>query len=328
MTNQRLRLAITPGAENGVGPELLIAALLKQNHKDPLNFLWCGDARSMKLAAQRAGITVTFFDTGYARLANGCVIRFFEDIKQTSILERQADFLRKSVELIKNRHADAIVTGPVDKACLKFLDSGDHHGQTEYLTRHLALNHHEPFMAFMGGPFLLSLLTTHLPLRSVADAISFDKVLAHLQTVADHGGKILNKSPKELRILVLGLNPHAGEAGLLGREDLDILAPAIKAACDLGLNVDGPSPADGFFAYFHQLTAEVMPDIVVAIYHDQGLIPYKLLAKGSAVNVTLGLTVPRTSPAHGTAYDRAGKGLACPKSTESALQAAIYLASF
>ncbi len=129
-----------------------------------------------------------------------------------------------------------------------------------------------------------------------------------------------------MSIAVLGLNPHAGEGGLIGHEEQEIITPAIAAAQAKGINVHGPIPADGFFGYYHLIKKSALPDVVVAMYHDQGLIPYKLLAAGNAVNVTLGLTIPRVSPAHGTADDLVGKNLACRASTLQAIKTAILLA--
>ena len=132
-------------------------------------------------------------------------------------------------------------------------------------------------------------------------------------------------SPSSIRIAVLGLNPHAGESGLLGFEEEEIIKPALEMARDRGLMVDGPLPADGFFGYLHQRSHEELPHAVVAMFHDQGLAPYKLLARGCAVNATLGLSVPRTSPAHGTAYDLIGTDRACHLSAKKAIEAAIDL---
>jgi 4-hydroxy-L-threonine phosphate dehydrogenase PdxA len=325
-TKKTLNLAITPGAEDGVGPELLLTALSQLKNRDFLNYFWCGDLRSLRIAIERTGIVITFSDTKRAQINGGPTLYFFDDIPTLSLLERQAQFLQKSVELATKKVVDAIVTGPIDKACLMYLDDNLHKGQTEFFAMHLAKNNEQPFMAFVGGPFLLSLLTTHLPLKEVSCALTINSVINHIKAVAHHAAMILNKNIKDIKIAILAFNPHAGEGGMFGQEEIEILLPAIKTVLTMGLKVYGPLPADGFFAYFTNLTPKEIPDVVVATYHDQGLIPYKLLAQGSAVNVTLGLTVPRTSPAHGTAQNLAGKNLACPKSTKAAIITAIELA--
>lgn len=323
----KLRLAITPGAEDGVGPELMARAIADCNPATDMSFFWCGDRSSLSLAVKRARLPITFLDHGHAKVANSPPVHFFGDLNRAdSALKRQANFLQKSVDLAKNQEIDAIVTGPIEKAALAFLDDGVHAGQTEYFASHLAKEDRKPFMAFMGGPFIMSLLTTHLALRSVASSIQYDHVRDHLQAFALQCAQICNKKVSEVKICVLGLNPHAGENGLLGTEENKVIKPAILAARCLGLDVRGPVPADGFFAYFHEQTADQLPDAVVACYHDQGLIPYKLLARGSAINVTLGLTIPRTSPAHGTATDLMGKNLASSQSTKMAIKMAIDLA--
>ncbi|HXW53724.1 MAG TPA: 4-hydroxythreonine-4-phosphate dehydrogenase PdxA [Myxococcota bacterium] len=318
-------MAIIPGASDGVGPELLLKALTNLCEAN-VEFLWCGDKASLQLASDRARIAIDFFDSNKAKLDKGPILQFFDEAFGASVLEAQANFIKKGVTLAKNHQVDALVTGPIDKACLRYLDDGNDHGQTEYFSRHLAAPaHHRPLMAFMGGPFLMSLVTTHVPLRSVAHEIHGDVLLKHIESVAAMSAPIVGKEPNELRIAVLGLNPHAGEGGLIGEEEQEIMLPTIKKAQDKGLKVSAPLPADGFFAYFHRMDKDFLPDIVIAMYHDQGLIPYKLLAQGCAVNVTLGLTIPRVSPAHGTASNLTGKNLACPKSTQNALETALLL---
>src|SRR5579871_2659144 len=301
MDTPPLRVALVPGALTGVGPQLLLKALVSYQHNDSIKFLWCGSAQTIHLGAQHADITLDFLSDSCAKINRDLSIEFFDDVPVRSSVEQQAEFLKKATSLAKSQAIDALVTGPIDKACLKYLDDGTYHGQTEYFARHLAKDQHKPFMAFMGGPFLMSLLTTHLPLRRVADALSIDAVVHHVETVAHLAGQALAKSVADLKIAVLGLNPHAGESGLIGHEENEIIIPAIKTLRDRGINTAGPLAADGFFAYFHRMPKADTFDVVVAMYHDQGLIPYKLLAQGQAVNVTLGLTIPRTSPAHGTA---------------------------
>lgn len=315
-------IALVPGAENGIGPELLLRAVNSLKINEPLQFLWCGDRLSLELAANQANLSLSF-EKMQVRL-NDKLISFLNDMTGT-VLSRQAMFLDQCVKRAKEGQVDALVTGPIDKAALRFLDEGDYVGQTEFFARHLAREGSKQFMAFMGGPFFLSLLTTHVPLACVASSLDEKLVTDHLMAVAENCARIYQKPLSKVRIVVLGINPHAGENGLLGNEEKTIITPAITSAQKRGLTIEGPLSADGFFAFFHRFSTETMPDAIVATYHDQGLIPYKLLAQGTAVNVTFGLRIVRTSPAHGTAYDLFKTGRACPKSTEMALKLAINL---
>jgi 4-hydroxythreonine-4-phosphate dehydrogenase len=321
MAKNPIRIALTPGAENGVGPELLVRAV--SCFDKGVDFFWCGDAASLRLACARASIGVKI-DRDKASLATGTALVLGPDLGEDDGHKRQAQFLDRCVRLAKGSSVDAIVTGPIEKAALAHVMAGPFPGQTEYFAAHLAIGGDRPFMAFLGGPFMLSLLTTHLPVRKVADAITETMIIDHVQAVAKHGALLLRKPEREVNIAILGLNPHAGEGGLLGREELAIFMPAIKKAKSLGFMVQGPSPADGFFAYVRE--REKIPDVVVACYHDQGLSPYKLLSDKGAVNVTFGLSHVRVSPAHGTAVDLVGTGKADTSSTRNAIKIAIDLA--
>ncbi len=320
MSKSPLRIALTPGAENGVGPELLVRALCAVNKGG--KFYWCGDAASLTLACDRAGIGVHIQQQN-AVLEDGTALAIFPAIDKTDMLQRQARFLDLSVELAKTNKIDAIVTGPIEKAALSYVAAGPFIGQTEYFSAHLGRGK-TPFMAFLGGPFMLSLLTTHVPLCRIANIIHEDLILNHLQSVATLRGQMLRKPATEVKIILLGQNPHAGEGGLIGDAEQKIFIPAIKRAVALGLSVEGPLPADGFFGYYHHRTSQ--PDAVIASYHDQGLAPYKLLSQEGAVNITLGLTHLRVSPAHGTASDLAGRRSASALSTINALKLALDLA--
>jgi 4-hydroxy-L-threonine phosphate dehydrogenase PdxA len=312
-------IALTPGAEDGVGPELLLRAI-KLNPLN-VNYFWCGDKASLERASIDAETSIDFIDETRAFMGKKN-ITFMPDIKEDCLLKRQAQFLKKSVELASNDLVSAIVTGPIEKAALSHLPQ-KFAGQTEYFAHFLGKDK-KPFMAFLGGPFMLSLLTSHMPLAKVSSVIKKESVIEHILAVARHQSLMSGSKLSEVKVALLGLNPHAGELGLLGHEEEEILKPAVKELSS-SLNISGPWPADGFFAYFHEMKKEDLPQVVVASYHDQGLIPYKLLAKGHAVNITLGLKIPRTSPAHGTAKDLRGKN-PCPLSTINALKVACELA--
>lgn len=314
-------LALVPGAEHGVGPELLLASLNHQRFS-AANFFWCGDKKSLVEAALARELKIDFSKAHEAYLSNETRLSYFPDISSQDPTERQAIFLRNSVELAHAKTIDAIVTGPIEKAALSFLSGGPWPGQTEYFSHHLS-GPSPAFMAFLGAPFIMSLLTTHVPLSKVSSLITKEKILAHLQALSHQCALIRKKPEAEIRLAILGLNPHAGEHGLLGNEELDEIIPAIKAAHNLGLAVLGPYAADGYFGF---LKNQAPVDALVAMYHDQGLIPYKLLADGAAVNATLGLKIPRTSPAHGTAVELRGTKKACFFSTLKAIEVALMLA--
>jgi 4-hydroxy-L-threonine phosphate dehydrogenase PdxA len=323
MTASPLRLALTPGAEHGIGPELLVKAVSTFLPSNNVIFLWCGDEASLALACARARVQVRCEKLS-AQFSNGLRLEFFPDFAESDGEKRQALFLDKSVLLARANLIDALVTGPIEKGALKWVMDGPFPGQTEYFAHHLGSTD-KPFMAFMGGPFVLSLLTTHMPLRLVADAITEQLIVDHLMSVAKNVGRLKGALARDVKITILGLNPHAGEQGLLGHEEQTIFAKALTRAKHAGLDVEGPLAADGFFGYFGSRMRK--PDVVVAAYHDQGLAAYKILAHGNAVNITLGLTHVRSSPAHGTAPELVGTARADHSSTVAAINTAIEVAN-
>jgi 4-hydroxythreonine-4-phosphate dehydrogenase len=195
----------------------------------------------------------------------------------------------------------AIVTAPVQKSVIN--DAGvPFTGHTEYLAERTGATH--PVMLLAAGTLRVALATTHLPLRAVSDAITPDLLDTTFRILNDDVGRLWGIARP--RIAACGLNPHAGESGHLGREDVDIIAPAIERARRAGMLVDGPMPADTVFVPRHLSNY----DVVLAMYHDQGLPVLKHAGFGHAVNVTLGLPIVRTSVDHGTALDLAGTGRA------------------
>ena len=212
----------------------------------------------------------------------------------------------------------AMVTAPVQKSVIN--DAGiAFTGHTEYLAEHAGAEH--VVMMLVGGGLRVALATTHLPLAEVSGAISRESLAKTLRVLdVDLRRRFRIARP---RILVAGLNPHSGESGHLGHEDIDIIAPAIAAARKDGIDASGPLPADTLFVPEQLKHA----DAVLAMYHDQGLPVLKYASFGRGVNITLGLPFIRTSVDHGTALDLAGTGRADAGSLEEALQLAIELAS-
>ena len=217
----------------------------------------------------------------------------------------------------QNNRLDAIVTAPISKEA--FARAGIREpGHTELLARLTGTRRYA--MMLFGEKIRVVLATRHLPLRKVADALTADAVVEAVELLAR---ALPWMGFPRARIGVCGLNPHAGDGGALGTEEKTIIAPALARCRRRGWNVSGPIPAD---AIFHQHLAGKF-DAVVAMYHDQGLAPMKMISFESGVNLTLGLPIIRTSPDHGTAFDLAGKNKADPASTRAALDWAARLAA-
>jgi 4-hydroxythreonine-4-phosphate dehydrogenase len=227
------------------------------------------------------------------------------------------ELIRESARGCLSGHYAAMVTAPVQKSTL--IESGAaFSGHTEYLAE---LTHSpRPLMLLVAGNLRVALATTHLPLRAVPDALT-EESLVELLTILNAGLKERFGLVRP-RIVVCGLNPHAGESGHLGREDIEVIAPAIRRAMQAGICARGPVPADTAFTP-RQLNDA---DAVLAMYHDQGLPVLKYAGFGNAVNITLGLPIIRTSVDHGTALDLAGTGRADPSSLIAALQLAMTAA--
>ena len=222
--------------------------------------------------------------------------------------------LEKATEEYKEGLIDVIVTAPINKHTIHS-DEFDFPGHTEYIERRLG-DGSKALMILMKGDFRVALVTGHLPLSHVASAITKELIEEKMA--------IFNESLKRdfgigaPRIAVLSLNPHAGDEGLLGTEEEKVIIPALKEMAGKGVLCYGPYPADGFMGAGHFTHF----DGILAMYHDQGLAPFKALAMDEGVNYTAGLPVVRTSPAHGTAYDIAGKGVA----SEDSFRQAVYVA--
>jgi 4-hydroxythreonine-4-phosphate dehydrogenase len=222
--------------------------------------------------------------------------------------------LKKATEDVLSNKLDALVTAPINK---KNIQSADFKfpGHTEFLTDQCKVQ--ESLMLLVSGKLRVGVVTGHIPLHEVKSAVSKEKIITKVN--------ILYKSLKndfgitKPKIAVLGLNPHAGEQGLLGKEEIEIIIPLIEELKDKGLLVFGPFPADGFFGS----SGFLKYDGILGMYHDQGLVAFKSIAFDSGVNFTAGLPIIRTSPDHGTAYDIAGKNLA----SEHSFREALYLAT-
>jgi 4-hydroxythreonine-4-phosphate dehydrogenase len=305
------RIAITTGEPAGIGPEIALRAALQVQ----LPCTLVGDPGL--LAAAQASL-------GLAQLPGHIEIHpiALAASVQAGVLDpRNARYvlatLDHALEGWRQGRYRAMVTAPVHKGVIN--EAGvAFTGHTEYLAQ--ATGSTQVVMMLVGGGLRVALATTHLPLRAVPDALSQDGLAAVLEVLhADLRRHFACPAP---RIAVTGLNPHAGEGGHLGREEIELIGPAIAAARARGMDASGPWPADTVF--LPRVSAGF--DAILAMYHDQGLGPLKLAGGGEGVNVTLGLPVVRTSVDHGTALDLAGTGRADAASMVAALRLAAQMA--
>lgn len=305
-----LRLALATGDPHGVGPEVLVAALRELERQQALpgvSFTAYGPQAALQALGLPAQVQVVDVAPGFTPQP-GQPSRAAGAVALAS--------LRAAVAAVQQGQAHALVTQPIDKATVHGPDF-PFAGHTEYLAQAFG---GQALMLMVHGPLRVALVTTHVPLRAVADALSAPAIAARVAQL----GQSLRRDfgLAQPRIALLGLNPHAGDGGLLGHEERDVIAPALELARAQGWLAQGPFAADGFFQFgtHHEF------DGVLAMYHDQGLVPFKALAGGRGVNFTAGLSAVRTSPDHGTAYALAGTGRAHAASTIDAIVLAAQVA--
>lgn len=316
-------LVVTAGEPAGVGPELCIALA----HERPAaNFAVVADPRQLRALAESLapGMSVTELDDPRALPVAGALnvipLDYPAPVVPGEPDPRNAATMLSGLELAARACLDgrfgALVTAPLQKSSVR--DAGiAFSGHTEFLAH--VCGSAQPVMLLVARDLRVALATTHLPLREVADAIDPAGLEAVLRTLGD--GLRRRFGIGKPRIVVCGLNPHAGEGGHLGREDDDVIRPVVDRLAADGLDVVGPLPADTAFT-----PAAGRADAVLAMYHDQGLPVLKYAGFGNAVNVTLGLPIVRTSVDHGTALDIAGRGAADPGSLLAAFDLAGKLA--
>lgn len=309
------KIGITLGCPAGIGPEVLVKGLsfLSKNCPKILSHICIiGDewviSKTCKLLDTPLPESVEVISISNLEVSPG---------KPTVESDKaMASYIKKAIELAKEQKIHAIVTCPVSKEGLE--RAGIHYkGHTHWLAQEFKTK--EYVMCFYGENLIVGLVTTHIPLKEVPSKVTPEKLMSSVKVCWNFLKKLKREDPV---IAVCGLNPHAGEGGLLGTEEKDTIIPAIKEIRKLGIKVEGPLPADTVF--FWALKGRY--SLIVALYHDQGLAPFKLIHFEDGVNITLGLPIVRTSPCHGTAYDIAGKGIASEKSfVNSVLLAAKVL---
>jgi 4-hydroxythreonine-4-phosphate dehydrogenase len=315
------RIAITAGEPAGIGPDLC-ALLAARRFAAPLVFV--GDREVIAARARARGIELALPDYGGANdPAAACLLHIPVGAPVSAGRPDPANarhvlaLLDRALAGCRSGEFAAMVTAPVQKSAIN--DAGiPFTGHTEYLAGRTGTA--RVVMMLTGGGLRVALATTHLPLSAVPAAITRGS-LEEILRIVDRDLK-RRFGIERPRILVAGLNPHAGEAGHMGREEIEVIAPAVEAVRREGLGVQGPLPADTLFTQGVLANA----DAVLAMYHDQGLPVLKYASFGHAVNVTLGLPVVRTSVDHGTALDRAGSGDIDPGSLEAAIALAAEMA--
>jgi 4-hydroxythreonine-4-phosphate dehydrogenase len=329
MTGDTPPLAMTMGDPAGIGPELALAAW--RDRKPAAPFLVFAAPGILAAAAKRMGFKVPIIETdpagARAAFSNGLPVvslkNAVEDAPGRPSPANAAatiESIERAVEAVHQGEARAVVTNPIAKATL-YQAGFKHPGHTEYLGA-LAKAWDSPafpVMMIWSGTLKVVPVTIHIPLADVPKALTAELIIRTARVV-DHDLRA-RFGVKRPRLAVAGLNPHAGEGGAMGREEMTIIGPAIEALKAEGIDVVGPLSADTMF----HAKARARYDVALTMYHDQGLIPVKTLAFDEGVNVTLGLPFVRTSPDHGTAFDIAGKGVANPASLIAALKLADRL---
>lgn len=334
------KLAITMGDPGGIGPEIIVKALNSSEVRSHCNPIVIGDEFVIKeaLSLLKNPLKLRIIKSpGDSKPAKG-IIEVIHVIPPRPPLQKWGkekykaetlrknkptpeggnacvSYIKKAVELALSRQVDSIVTAPISKEALK-MSGVKCPGHTEMLADLTKTKDYA--MMLVGGSLRVILVTIHTALKNVPDLITKQKIIKTIRLAKRACDMLGIKKPK---IAVAGLNPHAGETGMFGDEEIKKIVPAVKEAIKEGIPVSGPYPPDTIFhkAYRGEI------DIIVCMYHDQGLIPLKMIAFDKGVNVTVGLPFIRTSPDHGTAYDIAWKGIANPSSMIEAIKVASKL---
>lgn len=310
------RIAITMGDPAGIGPEIIVKAFANEDIYKLCNPIVIGDKIFIEEVIKLLGID---FDSDNIEVLN------LNEIKKPSKFAKgqpsedsgkaSFSYIKKAVELYRLGIIEAIVTCPISKTALRMAGL-PWSGHTDMLAEFTEVENYA--MAFYSESLKVILATIHVPLKDVPCLIKKEKVINTIFFAKKACDMLQIETP---RIAVCGLNPHAGESGILGREDMEEIYPAVNEAKALGINVSGPYPADSIF--YRANKGEF--DMIVAMYHDQALAPFKLIAFDSGVNFTVGLPFIRTSPDHGTAYDIAWQGKANPTSLIEAIKLAARM---
>ena len=327
----RPRIAFTMGDPNGIGPEVILKCLTERRLLKYFEPVIIASHHVLKYHASALGfgeLPLNFTDdlTGPGQDQDTIVVLDPDPgskphVTFGEITEAGGRLSMSSVDrataLCLNGNVDGMVTAPISKEAIS-LAGFTNKGHSEYLAEQTQAGSYT--MMMVSDSLKVGLVTEHVPLFEVPRMITPEAILAKIKIIA--ASLVNDFGIDRPRIAVLGLNPHAGDGGVLGDEEVNTLVPAISQACEAGHLVFGPFPADGFFAIADYRNYHA----VLAMYHDQGLIPFKTISFGLGVNFTAGLPIVRTSPDHGTAFGIAGKGEASPRSIRSALYLALDIA--
>jgi 4-hydroxythreonine-4-phosphate dehydrogenase len=318
------KLGISLGDMNGIGMEILLKAFADDrlfNHCIPVLYATPQIFKHYKKQLELENPWYQIINHTDECVEGKINLKIIPDCEDLNIQEGKATeeagkvaflSLQAAVMDIRNGQTDNLLTLPINKHIMP-TELFPYAGHTDYLAEELGADSH--MMLLVGEELRVGLVTGHVPLSKVSETLDSQSILSKLQLL--HNGLKTDFGITKPKIAVLGLNPHSGDNGLIGMEEKEVIVPAIKQAIEKEILAFGPYPSDGFFgkAMYQQF------DAVLAMYHDQGLIPFKYAAFDTGVNYTMGLPVIRTSPDHGTAYDIAGKG----KASTTSLIEAIFL---
>jgi 4-hydroxythreonine-4-phosphate dehydrogenase len=324
-TKQSVKVGISVGDINGVGMEVIMKTLSDNRVLDNITAVVYGSGRLAsyyKKALDYSQFSFVKIDNvDQAKINKPNLVSVWEDEVKITMGESTEDggaYALKSLEAATADLAagkiDVLVTAPINKNNIQS-EGFNFPGHTEYLTKYA--NAEESLMLMVDGSLRVGVATNHIPLKEVAEALTKELVIRKVKLMAASLEKDFGINTP--RIAVLGLNPHAGDNGLLGEEEEEIIIPALEALNAEGISAYGPYAADGLFGSGNYSKF----DGVLAMYHDQGLVPFKALSGGNGVNFTAGLPIVRTSPDHGTAFDIVGKGIASEVSFRKAMFAAV-----
>lgn len=325
MSDEKIIVGISQGDINGIGLEVIIKTFLDPQIFDICTPVLFGSPKTASFHRKALNIEDFSFnqikDVSEINHKRANIITVYDDEPLVELGKQTpagGEYAFKSLEAaayaLAQKKIDVLVTAPINKENIQSADF-NFPGHTEYLDDKFGDGN--SLMFLVSDALKVAVATGHIPVTQVAQALSTEKILKKIQVL--HKSLVQDFQVRKPKIAVLGLNPHAGDNGVIGNEEQNIIIPAINAAKEEGMLVYGPYPADGFFGNgtYKQF------DAVLAMYHDQGLIPFKTIAFNDGVNFTAGLPVVRTSPDHGTAYDIAGKNLASEESFRKALYMAI-----
>ena len=313
--NSKPAIAITIGDCNGIGPEIVLKSVSDPSVRRLCSPVLVGPVYAFEFYAKRLRMQLPSYPIVESSALSMSQIR--PGFVSAKAGRAAAQAIETAVQLAEAGIVRAIVTAPVSKHALHRAHVR-FPGHTEMLQRLTGAK--RVAMMLVSATMRVGLVTIHVPVKRISSLLTRKLLRQRIEVI--HKALVQDWRIKKPRIAVLALNPHAGEAGDIGTEDRRIIAPVVLHLASTTMNIKGPFPADAFFA-------RNMPhdfDAVIAMYHDQGLIPLKMSAQGRAVNVSAGLPIVRTSPDHGTAFDIAGKGIADPGSIIEAIKLAVLIA--